>query len=290
MKKVYTTETIFENGDEVKVGYLNINNLLNGHHAEYINEDHNLRGLDVLTIAETHLTPNVSTEHIEAVLTNWVVKYRFDSNDQKPHMGILMLVPKKPQTKIKVHTEQSTSRYRDGQCQVQATLCRINRHTFSFVYCRTTPSIREGEWIMRMTADSQYLMGDLNLDPTVQDQKDKLHIICDKLKKSLLKEITTKNGVQLDHILGIERKGVRTFTTSFVNFISDHKSVVIRISDSDSKFIDDERLPKSYEDDKVTEMEVECEESLDDPDTVSMPPPAAPPPRKKRNMGKRTDQ
>ncbi len=198
-------------------------------------------------------------------------------------MGILTLVPKKPQTKINIHTEQSSSRYRDGQCQVQATQCRINRHSFSFVYCRTTPSIQEAEWLMEMTADSHYLMGDLNLDATVHDQKNKLHIICDKLKKPLLKEITTKNGVQLDHILGIERKGVGIFTTSFVNFISDHKYVTIRICNSDSKFIDDERLPKSYEDDIVTEMEVEAQESLDDPDTVSMPPPTAPPPRKKKH-------
>ncbi len=193
-------------------------------------------------------------------------------------MGILTLVPKKPRTQIKVHTERSLSRYRDGQCQVQATWCRINRHSFSFVYCRTTPSIREAEWLMEITADSHYLMGDLNLDPTVHDQKNKLHIICDKLKKSLLEEITTRNNIQLDHILGIKREGVGIFTTSFVNFVSDHKSIIIRISDSDSKFVDDQRLQKSYQ----------------DPDTLKMPPPPAPPPRKKqrlgRNKGERRDQ
>ena len=133
-------------------------------------------------------------------------------------------------------------------------------------------------------------MGDLNLDPTVQEQKNKLLIMCEKNKMPLLKEITTKNNVQLDHILGIERKGMKIFTTSFVNFISDHKSVVIRISDSDSKFIDDERLPKSYEDEIIPDMEVEVHQCLDDPDTVSMPPPTAPPPRKKRNLGKKADQ
>ena len=283
----YITEKIFENGNDIKVGYLNINSLLNGQHAEYINGDHNLRSLDVLTLAETHLTPNVSTEHIEAVLTNWVVKFRFDSPDQKPHMGILTLVPKKPQRKINIHAEPPSSRYREGQCQVQATRCSINSHSFSFVYSRTTPTIREAEWLMEMTADSHYLMGDLNLDPSVQDEKNRLNIICDKIKKPLLKEITTKNNVQLDHILGIERKGVKIFTTSFVNFISDHKSVTIRISDSDSKFIDDERLPKSYENNIVTEMEIEDQESLDDPDTVSMPPPTAPPLRRRR---KKTDK
>ena len=290
MKKVYNTEKIFENEDDIKVGYLNINNLLNGHHAEYINGDHNLRGLDVLTLAETHLTPNIPTEHIEAILTNWVVKFRFDSPDNKPHMGILTLVPKNPQSKINVHIEKFSSRYREGQCQIQTTLCRINDHSFSFVYCRTTPTVKESEWIVEMTANTHYLMGDLNLDPTIQEQKNKLLIMCEKNKMPLLKEITTKNNVQLDHILGIERKGMKIFTTSFVNFISDHKSVVIRISDSDSKFIDDERLPKSYEDEIIPDMEVEVHQCLDDPDTVSMPPPTAPPPRKKRNLGKKADQ
>ena len=279
MKKVYITEKIFENEDDIKVGYLNINNLLNGHHAEYINGDHNLRGLDVLTLAETHLTNNISTGHIEEILTNWMVKFRYDSPDHKPHMGILTLVPKNPHRKIDIHMEQFLSKYRDNQCQVQASLCRINGHSFNFVYCRTTPTSREAEWLKEVTANTQYLMGDLNLDPTVQDQNNKLNIIYDKIKKPLLKEKTTKNNVQLDHILGIERNGVRVFTTSFVNFISDHKSVVIRISDSDSKFIDDNRLPKSYEDGIVADVENQQSNSAD---YLSMPPPPVPPPRKRR--------
>ena len=139
---------------------------------------------------------------------------------------------------------------------------------------------------MEKTADSHYIMGDLNLDPTVQDEKNKLKIICDKTKKSMLNEITTKNNVQLDHILGIELNGVKIFTTSFVNFISDHKSVLIRISDSDSNFIEDERLPKSNDDDNIIDKEVEEIQSQDD--YIAMTPPSAPPPRKKRKTGKNT--
>ena len=82
------------------------------------------------------------------------------------------------------------------------------------------------------------------------------------------------------------------YTTSFVNFVSDHKSIAIRISDSGSKFIEDKRLKKSYEDDNITPMDVEVEESVDDPDTLMMPPPPTPP-RKKRRLflkPKKTDQ
>ena len=45
---------------------------------------------------------------------------------------------------------------------------------------------------------------------------------------------------QLDHILGPREKMV--FTTSFYNFVSDHKAIVLRIALSEVEFIEDERL------------------------------------------------
>ena len=53
----------------------------------------------------------------------------------------------------------------------------------------------------------------------------------EKKKKVLLDEITTNNGKQLDHILGKEKAGVVTFTTAFFNFISDHKTITMRLGD-----------------------------------------------------------
>ena len=53
-KQIYLDERIFEiDGDEIKVGYLNINGLLDGGHAEYLNADLNLLSLDILLLAET---------------------------------------------------------------------------------------------------------------------------------------------------------------------------------------------------------------------------------------------
>ena len=285
MKKVYTKETIFEEGEEIKVGYLNINNLLQGYHAEYINGDHNLRGLDILTVAETHLTSEVSTEHIETVLPNWEVKFRFDSPDQKPHMGLLVMTPKENCTITEFDPVESLSKDRDGQCQVQTIQCGINGHSFSFVYSRTTPSIGESEWLMEKTTNSHYLMGDLNLDQNVSDQKNKLKVMCGSLKKSLLKETTTKNNNQLDHILGVQRKGVRIFTTSYTNLAADHKSIILRISENGANFVDDPRLPRPYEEVQIINIEEEsCEQN---PDALAMPPPPAPPPRKKRKLSRR---
>ena len=42
-KKIYLDEPIFEiEGNEIKAGYLNINGLMEGGHAEYLNTDLNL--------------------------------------------------------------------------------------------------------------------------------------------------------------------------------------------------------------------------------------------------------
>ena len=164
-------------------------------------------------------------------------------------MGLLVMTPRKSRDdtkgisrEIDFDQGESLSKDRDGQCQVQTIQCRINGHAFSFVYCRTTPT-RESEWLMETTANSHYLMGDLNLDQNVLDQKNKLQTVCG-LKNPLLKETTTKNNNQLDHILGIQRKGVRIFTTSYTNLAADHKSIILRISENGANFVDDQRLPR----------------------------------------------
>ena len=53
-KKIFVEEDIFElSGDEIKIGYLNINGFFDGGHAEYLNEDFNLQNLDILVLSET---------------------------------------------------------------------------------------------------------------------------------------------------------------------------------------------------------------------------------------------
>ena len=110
---------------------------------------------------------------------------------------------------------------------------------FSFVYCRTTPYYQECEWIKENTEDS-FVIGDLNLNKMLEDQDNKIQIICNEKNIPLLYEMTTKNMNQLDHILGPREPNV--FTTSFHNFVSDHKAIVLRISLAEAEFIEDERL------------------------------------------------
>ena len=84
-------------------------------------------------------------------------------------------------------------------------------------------------------------MGDLNLYPQDHEQEQKLVIIKGR-KKTILNEITTKQNKQLDHILASVPENILVYTTSFKNFISDHRSITMRISDENSLFVDDPRL------------------------------------------------
>ena len=91
-KKVYLDQQIFQNEkDEIKVGYLNINGLQDGNHEQYLNADKNLINLDILVLAETKLVAGCENKEIDEWLNNWTIVGRYDSEDGKKHMGLLLL-------------------------------------------------------------------------------------------------------------------------------------------------------------------------------------------------------
>ena len=65
-KKFYLDDDIFMNrNEEIKLGYLNINDLTAEFHAEYINCDKNLVHLDILVIADSRLTGNSNIQGLQ---------------------------------------------------------------------------------------------------------------------------------------------------------------------------------------------------------------------------------
>ena len=87
-KKIYLDQKIFVvDESEVKVGYLNINGLMEGNHAHYFNADRNLSHLDFIVLAETKLGNNCGDEELEDSLSNWKILGRYDSQDGRKHMG-----------------------------------------------------------------------------------------------------------------------------------------------------------------------------------------------------------
>ena len=70
-KKIYLDDYIFKyNDQELKIGYLNINGLVDGNHIEYLNADHNLCNLDVIILAETKLDMHCKTSSLTNILDN----------------------------------------------------------------------------------------------------------------------------------------------------------------------------------------------------------------------------
>ena len=91
-KKTYNTENIFNsNEDEIKIGYININDIHVSRSITFINEDSNLLALDFLVVSDTRLSDEKSNDVLVQELPNWSIEARYDSEDRKTHMGMLML-------------------------------------------------------------------------------------------------------------------------------------------------------------------------------------------------------
>ena len=95
-KNIYLDQKIFKlDMCEIKAGYLNINGLVDGNHAEYLNADHNLKNLDMLVLAETKLDHHCSSWTLSETLNDWNIFDRYDADDGSKHMGLMLLTSKK---------------------------------------------------------------------------------------------------------------------------------------------------------------------------------------------------
>lgn len=114
-------------------------------------------------------------------------------------------------------------------------------YAFSFVYIRSTPLNSEAIWLSENTVGSAVLMGDLNLNPNDPPQRRMMDVIRGQ-REILLQEITTKHKRNLDHIFGsIDQPA---FCQAYLNFISDHFTITIRIGNNQATFLSDKRLKK----------------------------------------------
>ena len=229
-KKIYLDDKVFKIDEkEIRVGYLNINGLLDGGHAQYLNADKNLNNLDILVLAETKLDVNCSEQQIESYLDNWNILARYDSKDERKHMGLLLLSSKKSKLPTQVESICHKTAKRNGQNQIEGLIVRIsNGLTFGFVYCRSTPTELEIVSINRYFIDCNVFMGDLNLSHRIQNDQQKIVSPCQETKVNVLKEITRSvSWNQLDYILVDKSLTDNCLATSFSNFLSDHNSITV---------------------------------------------------------------
>ena len=64
----------------------------------------------------------------------------------------------------------------------------------------------------------------------MNQKKRLLELLCGKERKQFLNEITTNQYNQLDHIIAEKSLEKQLYTTSYFNFISDHKTITARIA------------------------------------------------------------
>ena len=225
-KKTYLDHSIFVNdSQELKVGYLNINGLLDGNHIQYFNSDKNLQSLDLIVLAETKLDNTKQAEITEA-LSNWKIVGRYDVADSRKHMGLLLLKSNQSRFSGQVTLSYQTAK-RNEHIQVEGLTVRLeNGLKLGFIYCRSSPLAVEINAIKKQFEDCNIILGDLNLSHRIRSDQDKLNVLCDFKRRSILEEITrSASNNQLDYVLVDEDIAQTSYATSFNNFISDHKSI-----------------------------------------------------------------
>ena len=241
-KKIYLDEKIFEvDSSEIKVGYLNINGLRDAGHGQYLDADRNLSYLDILVLAESKLNSECDDKTIDDCLSNWSVRGRFDSKDKRKHMGLLLLISKKSKFLNQIQTVSYKFSKRNDCLQIQGLIVKLtNGLRFGFLYCRSSPTDSEVKAINQIFFDCDILMGDFNLSHRIPSDREKLNMLCQESKISALKEITRSiSNNQLDYILIDKQLTSFCSVCSFHNFISDHKSITVRVGLNKNKITDE---------------------------------------------------
>jgi hypothetical protein len=241
-KKIYLSEQIFKMPEnEIKLGYFNIRGFLEGNHARYLDLDLNLLKLHLLVVSETWLVKSVPNNLVIEKLNNWKIIKRLDATDNKKHMGLLLMVPNGSKEYediifnldyVEGYNKRNQSLLYQG---IVIDLKKIYKRV-GWLYVRETPGKEESIEIGNRFEDFDGIVGDLNLNPAIEDQRSKLSSICGSRKCLALREITYMKNNQLEHVLLNECFIESCFATSFFNFGSDQKSVVVRIGQSKFDF------------------------------------------------------
>ena len=233
-KKVYLDNVIFETPEEVKIGYININSLYQGSSDILLNGDKNLLKLDILCVADTRLTEADSATELERRLSNWTIIERVDADDGQKHMGLLLLTSKSSLYEAQLSSSNIVVAIECAMSKETEFLQMIKLRCFNmkigFFYIRETPTVQQIEVHLEpFFLKTDLVMGDMNLDPRREEDLKKLMKLCGLRRVRVLNENTTNRFNQLDHIFIRADLSQLTFSTSFINHTSDHRTITTRI-------------------------------------------------------------
>ena len=250
-KKIYLEEEIFLNGsNEIKIGYININDIFASKSVSYLNNNANLLNLDLLAVSDTRLTQEVLDVELGNLLSNWNILHRFDSIDYIKHMGLILLHSKSSRFPLKSFVIDSKEGVKTVQGRqivyVQAIRVMVEqlKRKIGFVYIRETPTKEEAKLIQYTFRNCSLIMGDINLDPNRSADVEKLTMICGLTLTRILHEPTTLNYNQLDHVIIDKKLAPFCFSTSFFNYTTDHRTITVRIPLSEKNSFSDNFLAR----------------------------------------------
>ena len=278
--KVYLDDKVFKNDSlEFKIGYLNINDLTAELHAEYVNSDKNLAKLDILALADTRLGDKQTDDFLMEKLSNFQVLKRFDADDGSKHMGMLLLLSRTSSFKELIpedlidcfqETKEITSGRNKGNTELflQGNIVWLKEHYMKicFMYFREKPNQRELLKAAKHWQECDIIMGDFNLKPNISADGKLLRSVCGETHTLSLNEMTTNHG-QPDHIVLHKQLETKSFSTSFFNFVSDHKSIAVRIgllnNSFDTRFLEKINFQSEKHMKKMESMKQEIKTPID---------------------------
>ena len=230
--KIYNDDCIFEEAGEMKIGFININGILDAEHHLYLNNDKNLSYLDLVVVGETKLTKMTTNEELAEKLSEFTLLQRFDAEDGQKHMGLLMLAPKN--SNMSNFDPSMVKGFKDKHSQgLLYGMLKPLYLRFAFLYIRPgSGTKRQISTILKSYEcnDCDIIMGDLNLNPQKPSELERINQLCsEKLEIALNEETTTDSKNQIDHILADKMLKGGIFVTSYYNFASNHKLLVARI-------------------------------------------------------------
>ena len=237
MLKTFLYDKVFKDEKELKIGYLNINGLERANHIQDFDNDKNLLHLDCIILSETWLVPKVNISDICKKLDNWAIHKdgRLDF-DNKEHMGLLVLKSKISSQNFKIAKSDQFQRTESKFCfqyvSVKFNHCGI---VGNFVYLNRTPSNEDLGQIIKHLPDSDFIMGDFNLNPMKEDQMKSLEVFSRKIDMDMFLQENTMFNTQLDHCFISEDLRKLSYSTSYANLYSDHFTITLRISDKNMK-------------------------------------------------------
>ena len=156
-------------------------------------------------------------------------------------MGMLLLQSRRSshvELVSRVHVHGGVNKKKELLFQIMEVMIEMKNADLQvgFMYARKTPTSKEVQQLQVIFQDSAVIMGDMNLDPRREDDLVKLNDLCGFKRVRVLHENTFNQFNQLDHVFLNRDRSENSYSTSYINHSSDHRTITLRIPVDKSSF------------------------------------------------------